>query len=121
MGIALPVFVESCTEFVDIEIFDKLTDDEVREKLQNALPDKMRLLGVKKIERSTKSVDNVVEWAEYEFTPVQKDVYDTKSLLYDITEKIKSSDEITIKKKNKKGIMKTINIKPSVKSVTKGR
>ena len=118
LGIALPVFVESCTEFVDIEIFDKLTDDEVREKLQNALPDKMRLLGVKKIERSTKSVDNVVEWAEYEFTPVQKDVYDTKSLLYDITEKINSSDEITIEKKNKKGIMKTINIKPSVKSVT---
>ncbi len=118
LGIALPVFVESCTEFVDIEIFDKLTDDEVREKLQNALPDKMRLLGVKKIERSTKSVDNVVEWAEYEFTPVQKDVYDTKSLLYDITEKIKSSDEITIKKKNKKGILKTINIKPSVKLVT---
>ena len=39
-------------------------------------------------------------------------------MLYDITEKIKSSDEITIKKKNKKGIMKTINIKPSVKSVT---
>ncbi len=118
LGIALPVFVESCTEFVDIEIFDKLTDDEVREKLQNALPDKMRLLGVKKIERSTKSVDNVVEWAEYEFTPVQKDVYDTKSLLYDITEKINSSDEITIEKKNKKGIMKTINIKPSVKLVT---
>ena len=118
LGIALPVFVESCTEFVDIEIFDKLTDDEVREKLQNALSDKMRLLGVKKIERSTKSVDNVVEWAEYEFTPVQKDVYDTKSLLYDITEKINSSDEITIEKKNKKGIMKTINIKPSVKLVT---
>ena len=118
LGIALPVFVESCTEFVDIEIFDKLSDEEVKEKLQNALPDKMRLLGIKKIERSTKSVDNVVEWAEYEFTPVQKDVYDTKSLLYDITEKINSSDEITIEKKNKKGILKTINIKPSVKSVT---
>ena len=118
LGIALPVFVESCTEFVDIEIFDKLTDEEVKEKLQNALPDKIRLLGIKKIERSTKSVDTVVEWAEYEFSPVEKDVYDIKSLLYDITEKINSSDEITIEKKNKKGILKTINIKPSVKSVT---
>lgn len=118
LGIALPVFVESCTEFVDIEIFDKLTDEELKEKLQNALPDKIRLLGIKKIERSTKSVDTVVEWAEYEFSPVEKDVYDIKSLLYDITEKINSSDEITIEKKNKKGILKTINIKPSVKSVT---
>ncbi|MDO5304327.1 MAG: TIGR03936 family radical SAM-associated protein [bacterium] len=118
LGVALPVFVESCTEFIDIEIFDKLTEEEVKERLQNALPEKIRLLGVKKIERSTKSVDTVVEWAEYEFSPVEKDVYDTKSLLYDITEKINSSDEITIEKKNKKGIIKTINIKPSVKSVT---
>ena len=118
LGIALPVFVESCTEFVDIEIFDNLSEKEVEEKLRKALPDKMRLLGVKRIERSVKSIDNVVEWAEYEFSPVEKDVYDTKSLLYDITEKINSSDEITIEKKNKKGIMKTINIKPSVKSVT---
>lgn len=118
LGIALPVFVESSTEFIDIEIFDKLSDEELMEKLQKALPDKMRLLAVKKIERNSKSVDNVVEWAEYEFTPVEKSVYDTKTLLYDVTEKINSSDEITIEKKNKKGIMKTINIKPSVKSVT---
>ena len=118
LGIALPVFVESSTEFIDIEIFDKLSDEELMEKLQKALPDKMRLLALKKIERNSKSVDNVVEWAEYEFTPVEKSVYDTKTLLYDVTEKINSSDEITIEKKNKKGIMKTINIKPSVKSVT---
>ncbi len=118
LGIALPVFVESSTEFIDIEIFDKLSDEELMEKLQKTLPDKMRLLAVKTIERNSKSVDNVVEWAEYEFTPVEKSVYDTKTLLYDVTEKINSSDEITIEKKNKKGIMKTINIKPSVKSVT---
>lgn len=118
LGVALPVFVESSTEFIDIEIFDKTDKETIKAKLQAALPEKMRLIGIKKIERNTKSVDTLVEWAEYEFTPVNKDVYDTKSLLYDITEKINSSDEITIEKKNKKGILKTINIKPSVKSVT---
>ncbi len=118
LGVALPVFVESSTEFIDIEIFDNLEEKAVKEKLQAVLPDKMRLIGIKEIERNSKSVDTLVEWAEYEYSPIEKDVYDTKSLLYDITEKINSSGEITIEKKNKKGILKTINIKPSVKSVT---
>ena len=68
------------------------------------------------IDKSEKSVDNKVEWAEYEFSPIETGIYDINSLLYNLNEKFSSSDEITIEKKSKKGIKKTINIKPSVKS-----
>lgn len=118
LGIALPIFVESLTEFVDIEIVEKLSTEEVAEKLKNVLPKKIRLLGIKEIERSEKNIDSVVEWAEYEFSPIEKGVYDINSLLYDINEKFSNGNEPVIEKKNKKGITRTIKIRPSVKSIT---
>lgn len=117
LGIALPIFVESETEFVDIEIFDNKPDEEIQNSLIKALPKQMRLLGFKEIERTEKSTDTITEWAEYEFSPVEKGIYDIKSLLYDINEKFSNDTELVIEKKNKKGITKTINIKPSVKSI----
>lgn len=118
LGIALPVFVESITEFVDIEIFDKLSENEIKSKLQSVLPSQIKLLKIKQIEKSEKSADNIVEWAEYEFKTIEEGIYDINSLLYDIKEKFDSDNEIVIEKKNKKGITKTINIKPSIKSIT---
>lgn len=117
LGVALPLFVESITEFVDIEILENLSEDDVLNKLKSILPNKINILSVKRIERSEKSIDNIAEWAEYEFLPIEKGIYDIKSLLYDIDTKLSENDELIIEKKTKKGITKNINIKPSIKSV----
>ena len=116
LGVALPIFVESITEFIDIEIFDELSDEELFKKLSFVMPVDMKLLKLKKIANKEISVDNEAEWAEYEFQPVEKGIYDIKSLLYDINAKISSSDEIVIEKKTKKGVTKKTDIKPSIKS-----
>lgn len=117
LGVALPIFVESITEFVDIEILEDISINEVTKKLKAALPSRIKLLGIKEIERNEKSIDTTAEWAEYEFCPVEKNVYDIKSLLYDINAKFSANEELLIEKKNKKGIKRLINIKPSIKSV----
>ena len=44
-----------------------------------------------------------------------KTLYDFEKLMYN-TNKVLSSDEIYIEKKNKKGLIKKTNIKPSIKS-----
>ncbi|MCR5261785.1 MAG: TIGR03960 family B12-binding radical SAM protein [Candidatus Gastranaerophilales bacterium] len=118
LGLALPIFVESVTEFIDIEILDNISETELKEGLSNILPPKINLLSVKQIPKSEKSVDNIVEWAEYTFKPIERGIYDINSLLYDINNKFTSDSELTIQKKSKKGILKTINIKPSVKSIS---
>lgn len=117
LGIALPVFIESITEFVDIEIFDEITEEELKNKLQAVFPNQIRILGIKQTERNVQSIDTLAEWAEYEILPVEKNVYDIKSLLYDINTKFSENEELLIEKKNKKGITKSINIKPSIKLI----
>ncbi|MGN0013816.1 MAG: TIGR03936 family radical SAM-associated protein, partial [Candidatus Gastranaerophilaceae bacterium] len=117
LGVALPLFVESITEFVDIEILENLSEEEVLNKLKSVLPNKIHILSVQRIERSEKSIDNIAEWAEYEFLPIEKGIYDIKSLLYDINTELSKNEELIIEKKTKKGITKNINIKPSIKSV----
>lgn len=118
LGIALPVFVESVTEFIDIEFFDNIGKDELKEKLSKAFPSQIRVLDLKEIPRKEPSIDNTAEWAEYEFSPIEKDIYPVKSLLYDINAKFSENEEILIEKKNKKGIKRTIDIKPSIRSIS---
>lgn len=118
LGIALPVFVESVTEFIDIEFFDNIGKDELKEKLSKAFPSQIRVLDLKEIPRKEPSIDNTAEWAEYEFSPIEKDIYPVKSLLYDINAKFSENEEILIEKKNKKGIKRTIDIKPSIRSTS---
>jgi len=118
LGIALPIFVESETEFVDIEIFDEISNNKLQEVLQNVLPKDVRILKLAQIDRKTPSTDITVQWAEYEFSPIEKNLYDINSLLYDISKKFSSDEAIFTEKKNKKGIKRTINIKPSIKSIT---
>lgn len=118
LGIALPIFVESVTEFIDIEFFDNIGKDELKEKLSKAFPSQIRVLDLKEIPRKEPSIDNTAEWAEYEFSPIEKDIYPVKSLLYDINAKFSKNEEILIEKKNKKGIKRTIDIKPSIRSIS---
>lgn len=118
LGIALPIFVESVTEFIDIEFFDNIGKDELKEKLSKAFPAQIRVLDLKEIPRKEPSIDNTAEWAEYEFSPIEKDIYPVKSLLYDINAKFSENEEILIEKKNKKGIKRTIDIKPSIRSIS---
>lgn len=118
LGIALPIFVESVTEFIDIEFFDNIGKDELKEKLSKAFPSQIRVLDLKEISRKEPSIDNTAEWAEYEFSPIEKDIYPVKSLLYDINAKFSENEEILIEKKNKKGIKRTIDIKPSIRSIS---
>lgn len=115
MGVALPLFAESITEFVDIELYDKIEEKELMRKLQEVLPKQSRVLEVKQIDKSTKAIDNTVCWAEYKIEIFDEGLYEFKDLVYN-TDKVLSSDEIYIEKKNKKGLIKKINIKPSIKS-----
>lgn len=115
MGVALPLFVESDCELVDFECYNDLTEEEVRKELQRVLPEHCEVKEVKQIDRHANSIDTTVCWAEYEIKLFNNSVCDFKTFMYNC-DRVLSSPEILIEKKNKKGLLKTLNIKSSIKS-----
>lgn len=115
LGVALPLFIESECELVDIEIYDDLKSSDVQLKLEKVLPQGCKILKTEKLDKGAKAIDIAVQWAEYEVKLFDKALHNFDSLSYNMS-KVLSSDEILLTKKNKKGILKTTNIKPSIKS-----
>jgi radical SAM-linked protein len=115
MGIALPLFAESECELVDIELFDKLTPDELKEKLEKVLPKQSKIISIVNIPKSSQAIDVTAQWAEYKIDIFDKTLYDFENLRYN-TDRVLSSQEIFIEKKNKKGLLKKTDVKQSIKS-----
>lgn len=92
---------------------EKITDLQL--KLEKVLPEGCKILSIEKIDKSATAIDNTVQWAEYEIKLFDGAIHNFNSLVYNMKE-VLSSDEILMQKKNKKGILKTTNIKPSIKS-----
>lgn len=115
MGIALPLFAESECELVDIELFDNLSIEELKLKLEKVLPEQSKIISIVKIEKNTPAIDMTAQWAEYKIDIFNKSLYDFETLRYN-TDKVLSSEEIFIEKKNKKGLIKKTDVKQSIKS-----
>ncbi len=115
MGVALPLFAESLTEFIDIELYDDILPVELKTKLEKVLLQQSKILSIVKLEKGALSIDNTVCWAEYKIEIFNKTLYDFEDLVYN-TNKVLSSNEVYIEKKNKKGLIKKTDIKPSIKS-----
>ncbi len=117
MGIALPLFCESTTELVDIELLDNVDSEYVKNELQRVLPKESEVISVKQIDRSAPSIDQTACWAEYKvkIADVKNKLCDFEKLMYN-TDRVLSSDEILVEKKNKKGLVKTVNIRTSIGS-----
>ena len=115
MGIALPLFVESSGELVDIELYEKIEPKEIKQKLEKVLPKESEIISIVNIDKSTKAIDITAQWAEYKIEIFDKSLYDFETLRYN-TNKVLSSSEIFIEKKNKKGLLKKTDVKSSIKS-----
>ena len=115
LGIALPLFLGSDGELADIEIYDDISEEDLQLKLEKVLPDGCEIVEIVKIDKSAQSIDNTAQWAEYQVRLFEASVFKFKDLRYNMNT-VLSSEEIFMTKKNKKGILKNTDIKPSIKS-----
>ena len=115
MGVALPLFCESLSEFVDIQLLEDLPIEIVKSEIQKVLPKGSEILNVEKIDKNVPSIDSQASWAEYKIKIFNNGVYEFEDFVYN-TNRVLSSDEIFIEKKNKKGLVKKVNIKKSIGS-----
>lgn len=101
----LPLFAESECELLDIKITEKMPFDEIAARLRSALTDELYIVDV--YTPRDKLTD--IAYAEYRIAGC----IDGKR----VTELL-SSEEINVTKKTKSG-EKTVNIRPSVRSLTR--
>ena len=115
MGVALPLFAQSECELADIELNEDIQENTLKCELEKVLPKECKIISIVKIDKSTKAIDMTAAWAEYKIKPINQELYDFENLKYN-TDRVLSSEEIFIEKKNKKGLTQKINIKPAIKS-----
>ena len=115
MKIALPLFSQSICELVDIDIWDDLPIENLKESLQKVMPDGCEIKEIKHIDRSYKSIETTVQWAKYKIEIFDKGLYDFKNLCYDVNE-VLNSQNIFIEKRNKKGLLQKTDVRNAVKS-----
>lgn len=114
-GNALALGTESQGEYVDIEVEDELTEKEFLEKIAPELPVGLEFVKCKEIDKSVSALSSVIEWGEYLFTiPLERKLSKefVKSKVLDYMGK----EEIIITKKNKKGRLVEVDIRPLIKT-----
>ncbi|WP_300276782.1 TIGR03936 family radical SAM-associated protein [Peptacetobacter sp.] len=114
-GNALALGTESNGEYVDIEIEDELTEKEFLEKITPELPKGIEFIKCKEIDKTTPALSSIIEWGEYLLTiPLERKLSKefVKSKILDFMNK----EEIIITKKNKKGKIVEVNIRPLIKT-----
>ena len=79
------------------------------------MPEGCEIKEIKKIDRSYKSIETTVQWAKYKIEIFDKGLYDFENLCYDVN-KVLSSQNIFIEKRNKKGLLQKTDIKNAIKS-----
>lgn len=114
-GNALALGTESQGEYVDIEIEDDFTAEEILTKLNSTLPVGIEFIKAQEITPQTPSLASTIEYGEYIFNieldkPLSKEY--VKGKLLDFM----SQEEIIITKKNKKGRMVESDIRPMIKT-----
>ena len=113
MGIALPLFSESITELVDLNLCEDTDIFKIKEELIRVLPSESDIISIEKIPNNTPSIEDTVAWAEYKIKIFNESLYDFDKFIYN-TITVLNSEKILIGKKTKKGLNKTIDYKNSI-------
>jgi radical SAM-linked protein len=116
---ALPLFVESECELVNIITLEPLGDG-FSEDFQKCIGKNAQLRAFHALpaaETRLESLETLVQWAHYKAKLLHKHIgiFNSKGLMYNV-EKCLSDDVLYIKKINKKGIEKNINYRSSLHS-----
>ena len=98
MGVALPLFCESLTELIDINLWENSDCEFIKNELSKVMPKESQIISVEQIDKSAPSIDDTVYWAQYKVKIFDESVYDFDKFVYNTIE-VLNSDEILIGKK----------------------
>ena len=114
-GNALALGVESQGEYVDVEIEEDLSVEEYLNRMNAQLPQGIKFIEAKEIDKQEPSLASVIEYGEYIFT-IETEKTLTKEYVKSKILEFMSQDEIMITKKNKKGKIVESDIRPMIRN-----
>jgi len=116
IGMALPLFVESFDEYLDIELIEEMQENVLLEKLNQFLPENSKASRIVKISKEEKAIDTRINWAKYSADPIDLEAIRKIDLKY-IVNDILSKKNILIEKEKRKGLKKLIDIRPYINTI----
>lgn len=114
-GNALALGVESQGEYVDIEIEDDIDVEEFLTRINEQLPEGIEFIKAEEIDPKTPSLSSVIEFGEYLFT-IDLEESLSKEFIKSNMLKFMSNEHIMVSKKNKKGKIVEVDIRPMIKT-----
>ena len=114
-GNALALGTESQGEYVDVEIEEDLSVEEYLNRMNAQLPQGIKFIEAKEIDKQEPSLASVIEYGEYIFT-IETEKTLTKEYVKSKILEFMSQDEIMITKKNKKGKIVESDIRPMIRN-----
>ena len=114
-GNALALGTESQGEYVDVEIEEDLSVEEYLNRMNSQLPEGIKFIEAKEIDKQEPSLASVIEYGEYIFT-IETEKTLTKEYVKSKILEFMSQDEIMITKKNKKGKIVESDIRPMIRN-----
>ncbi len=129
-GPPLPLGISSSSEYLDIRLKEEVKVEELTERLNQVLPQGLKILQVKTIPSSADSLIKIIDRASYVITlKIKEKLLDSaaknqgnelKELKQEIEKNNKrflNLDEITVEKQTKNGI-KMVDIRPSILDIS---
>ena len=115
LGVALPIFLESEGEIMDIELYEDIAPEILMQKLNSFLHKDSCVLKAIKMPKKHDAIEIKTRWACYEAVPLKKDL--KKNEITGIIENVLSHENIFVERTNKKGLKKQVDIRKSIESV----
>ncbi|WP_409228256.1 TIGR03936 family radical SAM-associated protein [Gudongella sp. SC589] len=119
IGNPLPLGTESMAEYMDVELAERMNPETFIERMNNALPEGIQIIGCKTVERRA-SLTSIIAWSHYEIRFVSEkldeDIYFEGALT-----RWNRLSQVNITKKKKKGkkkVERQLDIKPLIGNIT---
>lgn len=109
--------MESYGEYVDIEIEADLSLDDLKTRINAQLPDGMAFVKLVELVGGERNLASSIEFGDYEFTIENMDKI-PKEDICDRLDKLMAMDSIMMTKKNKKGKIVDIDVKPLINTLS---
>jgi len=116
LAVALPIFVEGKEEFAEIELLEELKIEEIKDKINEFLPENSKILEIVKISKDIPSVEKTVAWAKYCAMPTNFEIFE-KFNIKSIVKNHLLKENIIIEKHSNKKESKQIDIRPAIHSL----
>lgn len=65
LGVALPIFIESETEFIDFELYGEDDLEKIKQTLNKSFDPMAQIINIYEIDKTAKSLDITTQWARY--------------------------------------------------------